>query len=192
MHSVLFNFIEKYLPLSEQEKDAIISLDIFNRYKKGTVLLREGQISNMGYFVLSGCLRSHYVIDGNEKTTAFYTEMEGVTPHCVLKKTPSEYYISTVEDSILLESTPDMEQEIFENLPKFEKLCRLLSEDVLSKQQIDFNEFKILNPEQRYQNLLNNRPDLIQRVPQHQLASFLGITPQSLSRLRSRIITKSN
>ena len=79
----------------------------------------------------------------------------------------------------------------FEKFPKFETLCRILSEDLLAKQQFDFDEFKTSSPEQRYLNLLERRPDLIQRVPQHQLASFLGIKPQSLSRLKSRILQKS-
>ncbi len=82
--------------------------------KKGTVLLKEAQCSNEGYFVLQGCLRTYYTIDGEEKTTAFYTEMEGVTPNCVLSKQPSEYFISCVEDSIITVSNPDMEADIFE------------------------------------------------------------------------------
>lgn len=188
MQNLLFDFISKYVSISEDEKDALISLDIFRSLKKGTTLLKEGQNSNDGYFVLKGCLRKYYIINGEEKTTAFYTEMEGLTPHCVINKTPSEYYIACVEDSIITVANPDMEVVIFEKFPKFETLCRILSEELLVKQQINFDEFKTSSPEQRYLNLLQKRPDLIQRVPQHQLASYLGITPQSLSRLRARIL----
>ena len=84
-----------------------------------------------------------------------------------------------------------MEATMFERFPKFEILFRKLSEELLAKQQINFDEFKTSSPEQRYLNLLQNRPDLIQRVPQHQLASFLGITLVSLSRLRARILEKN-
>jgi CRP-like cAMP-binding protein len=187
MHNTLFDFISKYIALSEDEKNAIVSLDIFHSAKKGTILLQEGQSSQDSYFVLKGCIRTYYVINGEEKTTAFYTEMEGLTPHCVLSKKLSEYYIACVEDCILTIATPTMEAEIFKQFPKFETLCRILSEELLAKQQINFDEFKTSSPEQRYLNLLQKRPDLLQRVPQHQLASFLGITPQSLSRLRTRI-----
>lgn len=190
MENTLFDFISKYISLSEDEKGAITSLDIFRSIKKGTVLLKEGQCSNEGYFVLKGCIRTFYSIDGEEKTTEFYTEMEGITPSCVLSKQPSEYFISCVEDSIVTVSNPDMEVEMFEKFPKFETLCRILSEQLLAKNQNSFDEFKTSSPEKRYLNLLQNRPDLFQRVPQHQLASFLGITPQSLSRMRSRIIEK--
>ena len=190
MEDLLFDFISSYISLTTAEKDALISLDIFRSVQKGTILLKEGEKSKNGYFVLKGCIRSFYIIDGDEKTTAFYTEMEGLTPHCVVNGKPSEYFVSTVEDSILTISNPQMELEIFEKFPKFETLCRVLSEELLVKQQIDFDEFKTSSPEKRYLNLQKNRPDLIQRVPQHQLASFLGIKPQSLSRIRSRISTR--
>jgi len=191
MQDLLFNFISKYVSLSEDEKNTIISLDIFRSVNKGTVLLKEGQISKDGYFVLKGCLRTYYIIEGEEKTTAFYTELEALTPHCVINKKASEYYVTSIEDSILTVGNPDMEIEIFEKFPKFETLCRILSEELLAKQQIDFDEFKTSSPEQRYLNLLQKRPDLIQRVPQHQLASFLGIKPQSLSRLKARLLDKN-
>jgi len=190
MENILFDFISKYISLSEDEKNTMMSLDIFRTLKKGTILLKEGQHSVDGYFVLQGCIRTFYVIDGEEKTTEFYTEMEGITPNCVLSKQPSEYFISCVEDSIITVSNPDMEVEIFEKFPKFETLCRVLSEKLLAKNQSSFDEFKTSSPEQRYLNLLQNRPDLLQRVPQHQLASYLGIKPQSLSRIRNRLIEK--
>ncbi|MFY7900599.1 MAG: Crp/Fnr family transcriptional regulator [Chitinophagaceae bacterium] len=191
MENLLFSFISKYITLNEEEKNVLLSLNLFHSVKKGEVLLKEGQRTKESYFVLNGCIRSYYLIDGEEKTTAFYTEMEALTPYCVISKSPSEYFISCVEDSMLLISNADMGAEINSKFPKFEIMCRMFSEELLAKQQIDFDEFKTSSPEQRYQNLLQKRPDLIQRVPQHQLASFLGIKPQSLSRLRARIIEKS-
>lgn len=192
MQDILFGFISKYVSLTEEEKNAILSLDLFHSVKKGTVILKEGQKSNESYFVLNGCIRTYYIIDGEEKTTAFYTELEGLTPHCAINKSPSEYFVGCVEDCILLISNADMGVEINSKFPKFEIMCRILSEELLAKKQIDFDAFKISSPEQRYLNLLQKRPDLIQRVPQHQLASYLGIKPQSLSRLRARILEKKS
>lgn len=190
MQTLLFNFLSKYVTLTEEEKNAIVSLDIFHSVKKGTILLKEGQKSKESYFVLKGCIRTYYEIDAEEKTTAFYTEMEALTPPCVINKTPSDYYVSCTEDCILLISNSDMEAEVNAKFPKFESLCKKLSEELLAKERMDFDEFKTSSPEQRYLNLLEKRPDLIQRVPQHQLASYLGIQPQSLSRLRARISEK--
>lgn len=191
MQDILFDFIAKYVSLTDDEKNAILSLDIFRSVKKGTVLLKKGQRSKDSYFVLKGCIRTYYILDSEEKTTAFYTEMEALTPPCVVSKTPSEYYISCIEDSILTVSNSDMEVEVNSKFPKFEIICRILAEELLAKQRIDFDEFKTSSPEQRYLNLMQKRPDLIQRVPQHQLASYLGIKPQSLSRLRARIVEKN-
>jgi len=190
MQTLLFNFLSKYVTLTEEEKNAIVSLDIFHSVKKGTILLKEGQKSKESYFVLKGCIRTYYEIDAEEKTTAFYTELEALTPPCVISKTPSEYYVSCTEDCILLISNSDIEAEVNAKFPKFESLCKKLSEELLAKERMDFDEFKTSSPEQRYLNLLEKRPDLIQRVPQHQLASYLGIQPQSLSRLRARISEK--
>lgn len=190
MQDLLFDFISKYISLTDEEKNAILSLDIFRSVKKGTILLKEGQKSKDSYFVLKGCIRTYYVVDSEEKTTAFYTEMDALTPPCVVTQTPSEYYISCVEDSILTVSNSGMEVEVNSKFPKFDTMCKMLSEELLAKQRIDFDEFKTSTPEQRYMNLIEKRPDLIQRVPQYQLASYLGIKPESLSRLRARITQK--
>lgn len=190
MQDKLFEFLYKHISLTDEEIKALLSLNLFHTFKKGEVLLQEGQRTMNNFFVLKGCIRVYYIIDGEEKTTAFYTEMEGFTPHCVISNAPSEYNVSTVEDAVLLISTPEMEKEINNKFPKFEKLCKNLSEELLVKQRLDFDEFKTSSPEQRYLNLLKKRPELLQRVPQHQLASYLGIKPQSLSRLRARISDK--
>ncbi|HAO08874.1 MAG: Crp/Fnr family transcriptional regulator [Flavobacteriales bacterium] len=190
MQDILFGFISKYITLSDDEKEALLSLDLFTYVQKGTILLEEGQKTSNSYFVLKGCIRAYYVIEGEEKTTNFYTELEGLTPHCAVNNAPSNYFISCVENSILAVSNADMSEEINRKFPKFDIMCKLLSEELLAKKQMDLDEFKTLSPEQRYLNLLQNKPDLVQRVPQHQLASYLGIKPQSLSRLKARILKK--
>ncbi|TWI85781.1 CRP-like cAMP-binding protein [Lacibacter cauensis] len=192
MKDLLFDFIAKYITLTEEEKNAILQLNIFHTVKKGVILLKEGQYSKESYFVLRGCIRTYYLKDGEERTTAFYTEMEALTPNCVIHQTPSDYYVSCLEDTVLSISNADKETEINSQFPKFEIMCRKMSEEILAKQRKDLDEFKISSPEQRYLNLLQNRPDLFQRVPQQQLASYLGITPQSLSRLRARVLENSS
>ena len=190
MQQKLFAFIAKYMTLTDEEKSVVGSLDIFRSVKKGTVLLSAGERSRNSYFVLEGCLRTYYVVDGEERTTSFYTELEALTPPCVVSRTPSDYYISCVEDTILTVSDADLEVDMNSRFPRFETLCKVLSEELLAKERTDFAAFKTSSPEERYVNLLRTRPDLVQRVPQHQLASYLGIKPQSLSRLRARLIEK--
>jgi CRP-like cAMP-binding protein len=190
MERELFDFIDKYMPLTDPEKQAIVDLSLVRRVAKGTVLLREGQLANENYFILEGCLRIYYMIEGDEKTTAFYTELQNLAPLSTVHKKPSEHYISCVEDTLLLISTTDTEQLAFERFPRFETLCRLLSEDLLAQNQASFDQFKNSSAEQRYRHLLDTRPDLLQRVPLHQLASYLGIKAESLSRIRRRVQQK--
>lgn len=191
MEEIIFDFISKYITLTEEEEKDFISLNTFKSVKKGTILLKEGELSNENYFVLKGCLRIFYLVDGEEKTTAFYAEMEGVNPQCAIDNKPSNYYISCVEDCILTVGNPEMEALIYEKFPKFETLFRKLSTELTIKSQISFDEFKTTSKEQRYLKLQESRPDLIQRIPQLHLASFLGMTPQSLSRIRKRVLIKN-
>jgi CRP-like cAMP-binding protein len=188
MHQLLFDYISNYMPLTDDEKKVILDLDLFRQVKKGTLLLKEGEKSNLGYFVLKGCIRKYYIIDGEEKTTNFYTELQGEVPECATNNKPSTYYLSCIEDSIISASTPDLDEVVFAKFPRFETLCRIVSEELLVKVQSSLDDFKNSSPSKRYENLLATRPDLIQRVPQHQLASYLGITPQSLSRLKARLV----
>jgi len=190
LENSFFDSLPEYMDFSDEAKQAIIDLDIFRIVKKGAILLKEGQLSDVCYFVFKGCLRTYYIIEGEEKTTSFYTEMEGFSPQCAVNGQPSEYYVSSVEDSIIAEMSNSVINTMFERFPRHESFCRIFSEQLLAKEQAMFDAFKTSSPEQRYLNLLKTKPELIQRAPQHQLASYLGITPQSLSRLRARIVHK--
>lgn len=192
MEKYLFDFIEEFMPLSEDEKKAITDLNIFRSFKKGTVLVKEGDLIEGGFFVMKGCLRCYYIIDGEEKTTAFYTETESLTPVSSADKSGAAHFVSCVEDSIVTVGNSQMGKETIEKFPRFEKLCRIISEQLLAKNLASFADFKNSSPEQRYLNLLKTRPDLLQRVPQNQIASFLGMKPQSLSRIRKRLALKGN
>ena len=96
MDEIILNFLTKYIQLSEDEKNAIIDLAFFESFKKGTILLKEGQRSKDSYFVVKGCIRCYYIVDGEEKTTAFYSEGESLTPPSALTDKPSEYYLSLI------------------------------------------------------------------------------------------------
>jgi len=186
----LFDYIEQYMPLMEEEKRSIIDLDIICGFDKATIILKEGDIIKSGYFVIKGCLRSYYMIDGEEKTTAFCTEYESLTPVSGADPSRAAHYVSCVEDSIITVGNPEMEKENLEKFPRLEKLCRIKVEELLEINLASFAEFKNSSPEQRYVILLKTKPDLLQRVPQHQIASYPGMKPQSLSRIRKRLAGK--
>jgi len=185
----VIRYISKFMQLSEAEAQDILENLHFRSFNKGDILLREGQISNLCYFNLKGCVRQYYLVDGEEKTTNFYTEGQPISPNeGTFKKKPSKFYLSCVEDCILSVGSPEDELRFFEKFPQFASLCRIAVEDQLSKSQHDFAAFMLSSPEERYLNLIKTRPELIDRVPQYQLASYLGVKPESLSRIRKRIM----
>lgn len=190
LESQLFDYIAQYITLTDEERNAIIALNLFRRYPKNTLLLRQGERSNKSYFVLKGCLRCFYLVEGEEKTTEFYTESQSLSPVCAVNNEPSEYYIDCVEDCILSVGTPDIEKDAFEKYPRLQSLCLSISEEKLAENQASYFRFKNSTAEQRYLYLMENRPELLNRVPQHQIASYLGVQPESLSRIRKRLATR--
>ncbi|MCB0663176.1 MAG: Crp/Fnr family transcriptional regulator [Saprospiraceae bacterium] len=183
--------IGRFLPLQSEEADALRAGIPIKHFEKGTVLLREGQISQNSYFNLKGCVRKYYLVDGEEKTTEFFTEEQSVASlQSYINKTPANHYLECVEDCVLAVLNYDKEIELYKKVEGFESLCRVSVEDEFGKQQEILAKFITSSPEERYQDLLKTRPDLLQRVPQYHLASYLGIKPESLSRIRKRIADK--
>ena len=188
MENEIVKYLSKYIPINKELEDAVIKSGFIKRYNKGKILLEEGKISNECYFIIKGCIRSYYIKDGEEKTTEFYTEEQAVTPTVYGKKIPSNYFLECIEDTIAGVGNPELETEMYQNFPELEALNLALGEAIMAKKVEEFAEYKMASPEERYTNLLKNRPDLLQRVPQHQIASYLGIKPESLSRIRKRIM----
>lgn len=189
MEELLLNYLDKFVKFSDEEKIHIMKLIQLNSFKKGDIVLEAGKKTQNSYLVVKGCLRTYYIVDGEEKTTEFFTEEDIIIPICTSDNSLSKYNIVCLEDSVLLVSNPELEAIGFSKFPQFEMLCRVMSEKAFTQKQHQFDTFKISNPEERYKQLLVDRPQLIQRVPQYQIANYLGIMPQSLSRLRKRLIT---
>jgi CRP-like cAMP-binding protein len=167
--------------------------DKFSQYFKRqeipskTILLEEGKISKTMFFIEKGCLRTWVNVNGKEITTQFFFEGDKISSiESFRTKQPSLYTIESLEPCVLqtisqkdfqsiLESSPEIREEIQEHLYK-----RLVQSQKL------FFSFLKNTPQQRYQELIEKQPQIIQRVPQHYIASYLGITSVSLSRIRNR------
>lgn len=190
MQNEIVKYLSKYIAISENLKKIITESSLVKVYKKRTVLLKQGAYANESYLVLKGCIRCYYLIDGVEKTTAFYTEECVLTPTSNGKNILSEYYLECTEDTVAAVGNAITEGDMFKKYPELESVCRVLSEVFLAKNQESFNSYIISSFEERYLKLLNDRSDLLQRVPQYQIASYLGVTPESLSSLRKRLMNK--
>ena len=183
---LLVNYFSQYITLSEEEIDIIKSNDIIREYKKNDILLKEGQVAKECFLVLKGCVKRYYLDEGEEKIMEFYTENDPISPVSYTTKEPSEYYISCIEPSIISSGNEEKTQLFLQEFPRFIPIFIKIGDDLAAKKQIAVDEYKSLSAEERYFKLLENRPDLINRVPQYMIASYLGIQPESLSRIRKR------
>jgi CRP-like cAMP-binding protein len=183
-------FLSKNLSLSDELIKVIVENIVVKNFKKGTLLLKEGDIANECFLILKGCIRSYMIKDGEEKTIEFYTEEQSVSPPTYGKPIPSELYLECIEDTTATISTVEQEIEMMGKYPELEYLCRIATEELVANIQSSFAGYKTASAEERYLKLQKERPELIQRVPQYQLASYLGIQPESLSRIRKRITKK--
>lgn len=178
--------------LSKEEQAAVSALNAERNYEKGDFLLKEGAIPFQSFFIIKGCVRKYYLKDGIEKTTAFFTENESIFSTInTSAPSPSKYYLECLEDTVLTATTFEQEKEMYAKFPRFQELCRINTELQFQEYQEKFAAYISSSAEERYLNLLDTRPDLLNRVPQYQLASYLGVKPESLSRIRKRISSRT-
>lgn len=189
MKRILLKYLTQFTTLSEEEQQAIVEDVQIEEYKKGTVLLRQGDVPTKCYFVLKGCVRQHSTDEmGKEVTSNFYTEEQAISNFNHHKQDKSSAYsLSCLEDSILVVGNFDTEKDMYNKYSQLETMTRKMIEHNFGEVQDELASFIASTPEERYKALLRNRPYLVDRVPQHQLASYLGITPESLSRIKKRI-----
>jgi CRP-like cAMP-binding protein len=188
MENTLVEMMSNFIELTDEEKEVILEAFPIKTYKKGTDLLKEGLFAKDAFLVIKGCIRKYSIDDGEEKTTGFYTEFQSaINFDSMANNSPSKYYFNLTEDSTVAILNSEKETALYKKFPRFGEVCRVEMEKMLGASQEDLSTFINTTPKERYLNLLKERPDLINRVPQYQLASYLGIKPETLSRIRKRI-----
>lgn len=191
MNHKLLDYFSRIMPLTDEEARAIAETMIIRQYPKGTLLLKEGEVSMDAYFVLEGCVRQYYIVDGDEKTNNFFTEEQWVVSvNSISQQVPSNHFLECCVDSTLVVGNRDKEEALYRRFPKLETISRKVMEKVFAAQQEIMASYTTDTPEQRYLKLLKARPDLFQKIPQYQIASYVGVKPESLSRIRKRIAQK--
>lgn len=178
--------------LTEEEAEVILEYFPIKKFKKGTILLRAGEIARDSYFNLQGLIRQYYLVDGEERCTFFYTEDQSISSvTSYAQKLPSKYYLSCVEDTTVSVINAEKQKKLYERFPRFIAMCLGSTEQELGQYQDMMSAYITAKPEERYHTLLNTQPELLSRVPQYMLASFLGVTPESLSRIKKRVLKRS-
>lgn len=177
--------------MSKEEREEVSKLVTIKAFKKGDFLVKEGQVQTLCYHVIKGCVRQFQIVNGEEKTTFFYTEGDSIRSiSSAVKRTPSKFLVQCLEDCVMSFLSIENEHILYKKYPRISEMSRIDSEEKLEEYREQFSNYITSTPEERYLSLLANRPELLDRVPQYHLASYLGVKPESLSRIRKRISQK--
>ena len=189
MNRKFMEYLKNYTDANDEELEAAVDRIPVGYFKKGEKLITQGDWATRCFFVFQGCVRQ-YIIDeeGNEITSQFYTEHQSIAVFGGNGDIiASPYTFECMEDSFLLVGELEQQEDMYEAYPFLESLVRRMVEENMGNMMAAHVDFIGASPEKRYLDLLETRPDLMNRVPQHQLASYLGIKPESLSRIKKRV-----
>lgn len=184
------DFLTSYVTFSHNELNDILSYFTKEQITKNSTLVEQGQVCKKMYFVDKGMGRSYYLKDdGKEITQWFFAQ--GVfmsSADSFFKQSPSYYYVEVLEDSILYSITFDDVDLLLKKYSKMETFIRLLAIDMLAKVVTKLNAIQFQTARERYDYMISEFPDISHRIPLGYIASYLGMTQETLSRIRKNDI----
>jgi CRP-like cAMP-binding protein len=189
MYELFFQQFNEKVPLTPEEQETIKTFLTPKKLRKKQYLLQEGDICKYIAFVEKGALKS-YVIDeaGTERITQFALEGWTISDlYSFLTGEPATYHIDAIEDAELVLISKSAHEELLQKVPKYETYIRLQITGAYIALQRRLTSIISLPIEERYKNLTTLYPTIVQRVPQHMIASYMGLTPETLSRVRGRV-----
>lgn len=182
--------ISRYVTFSQEELDTFNSLLEYRKVPKKTIMLHEGEMCDFEAFVVKGCVRKYYIDpNGFEVILQFAIEdaWVGDISFSIYETQPSKIFIETMEDCEFLIFNPDTKEELFKKVPKFERAFRILLQRHLAITQNRLFNTISKTALEKYLEFLELYPTLSQRVAQHYIASYLGISAEFLSKVRAKI-----
>jgi CRP/FNR family transcriptional regulator, anaerobic regulatory protein len=191
MTEQIIQSIKSIVSLSKAEEESFAQILEVKQFKKKDFLLQEGQVCDKISFINSGCMRAFYNVEAVENTVQFFFADSWYTDYAsFILGSPAVENMKALEPSEVVQFKKTDLYKLYDQYPVFDRVGRVMAENAfisISKlNQMLTNE----EPEQRYLNLLKQRPELVEKIPQHYIASYLGIQPESLSRIRKRITEK--
>ena len=191
MYECYFQHFNKRVPLTEEEQEFITNYLTVKKLRKRQYLLQEGDACKMVAFVEKGALRLYRVNeDGSERIVAFALEGSFITDlYSFFTYEPSMYNIDAIEDSELVLISRSASDELRKLSPNYQDFIFQETSEAYIQLERRITSTISLGLEERYKELTTNYPDIIQRVPQHMIASYMGLTAETLSRVRKRIST---
>ncbi|UGS21488.1 Crp/Fnr family transcriptional regulator [Flavobacterium cyclinae] len=191
MKSILEN-INSHVSLTEKECDFFLSKTSTKKIKAKTVLLSAGEIANCTYFVNSGIIRS-FNINDNIIEHVLHFACEGWwigDMYSYISEKPGNLFIEVIEDAEVVIITKENHQILYNEIPKLERFFRILAENSLVAHQERLMDNLSLTAEERFEKFCSKYPTLIQKVPQKQIASYIGVTPEFFSKMKARLLKK--
>ncbi|AEL25309.1 Crp/Fnr family transcriptional regulator [Cyclobacterium marinum] len=187
----LIKNIQLYTSLDKDEIDLLREAVDKKSFRKNEMIFTEGKIANDIFFVTKGCVRLFYNVDGNDKTAFFYTEGQFICAgESYTFNIPAIENYQAIENTEIFVFGKSKINRLLEQAPKFEVIARIATENELITCQRVIASFVTKSAEERYVDLLNTQGELFQRVPQQYIASFLGVSPETLSRIKTRVFNK--
>jgi len=192
MFDALYKKITEIVPISDEEFEICKTFFLPKKLRKRRFLLEEGDICKYTVFVENGLLKS-YIIDEKGAEHILQFALEGwwaADLYSYFTGMPSQYYMEALEDSELLLITKPSWDELLEKVPRLERYFRILLQNNLIATQKRLMDSFSETAEEKYKKLMDAFPDILQRVPQHMIAAYIGITRETLSRIRKSMATR--
>lgn len=188
MFNALLAHISRYVQLDETEENIVSESIKLLQLQKKELLLEEGKVCRGNYFVVSGCLRMYFFNDnGKEQTIQFAIENWWISDYSSLEsRLPSGFYLQAVEASQVILLEQKAQDSLFDKVPKLERYFRLISQRMYAATQFRTKLNHTLSKEAQYQHFITMYPQFAQRIPQYMLASYLGFTPEFMSKIRAK------
>lgn len=188
---IVIHTLKQITGFTDSELDFVLQYFKQKDYRKKAVIIETGEIANEVFFVVKGCIRLYCWRDGVELSTYFFTEnMFAGTYDSFISRKPTRIAMEALEDTTVLALSYQSLENLYEAFPKMNEFIRKSIEQRFVILHDLFTSYLLNSPEERYVKLLSENPDLLNRIPQHLVASFLGVTPVSLSRIRNRVAKK--
>ncbi len=188
----LINYFSKFTTFTPDEINALTDSMVIKHFRKGCFMVKQGQYNTDSFFIVNGLVRQYKLIDGAEISTNFFTEGQWIISLTSFSDNNiATDYLICAEDTSVITGNEQKAQELFKKHPRFETISRAVIETAFAEQQKMMSSYLTDTPEQRYLKLLKTNPDIFQQIPQYHIASYIGVKPESLSRIRKRLLTKS-
>jgi len=190
--SLIINNISKHVSLTPEQQELFLSKTETKNYKAKTVLLNAGEVCKESYFVNSGVLRSFNINDNIvEHVLSFATSGWWISDmYSYLSQKPGNLFIQVIEDAEVIVLTKENQEILYQEIPQLERFFRILIENSLVAHQQRLMDNLSLTAEERFDKFCKKYTNLIYSVPQKQIASYLGVTPEFFSKMKSKMLRK--